>query len=454
MADISVTSGYDGLNLPYSPEAEQSVLGAVLLDSSCLDRIAEILPRAEYFHLANHRMIYDAMLEMFTLGQPVDFVTVLDKLKQNPAFDQVNGKTYLLQLAQIVPSVSNVETYAGIVRDKYDIRTLITTARDILEEASEGGDDAATLLDSAEQRIFDIRRGKNMQGLQRINEVIIETFDRLDLLNSPDSDQFKSISTGIRDLDETITGLNRSDLILLAARPGMGKTSFALNIANHVAVKEKKRVAFFSLEMTKEQLASRMLSTEGEVGGTKLRTGKLTEDEWVRLIEAGDILSKPQIYFDDTPGITVPEMKAKLRRLKDVDLVIIDYLQLMSGAKRIDNRVQEISEITRNLKIMAKEINVPVITLSQLSRASEQRTEHRPVLSDLRDSGSIEQDADIVLFLYRPDYYNTDDAPSDDKNSGECIVAKNRHGEARTVQLHWQGEFMRFTAMEGGRSDY
>ena len=419
MADISVTSGYDGLNLPYSPEAEQSVLGAVLLDSSCLDRIAEILPRAEYFHLANHRMIYDAMLEMFTLGQPVDFVTVLDKLKQNPAFDQVNGKTYLLQLAQIVPSVSNVETYAGIVRDKYDIRTLITTARDILEEASEGGDDAATLLDSAEQRIFDIRRGKNMQGLQRINEVIIETFDRLDLLNSPNSDQFKSISTGIRDLDETITGLNRSDLILLAARPGMGKTSFALNIANHVAVKEKKRVAFFSLEMTKEQLASRMLSTEGEVGGTKLRTGKLTEDEWVRLIEAGDILSKTQIYFDDTPGITVPEMKAKLRRLKDVDLVIIDYLQLMSGAKRIDNRVQEISEITRNLKIMAKEINVPVITLSQLSRASEQRTEHRPVLSDLRDSGSIEQDADIVLFLYRPDYYNTDDAPSDDKNSGE-----------------------------------
>ena len=419
-----------------------------------MDRIAEILPRAEYFHLANHRMIYDAMLEMFTLGQPVDFVTVLDKLKQNPAFDQVNGKTYLLQLAQIVPSVSNVETYAGIVRDKYDIRTLITTARDILEEASEGGDDAATLLDSAEQRIFDIRRGKNMQGLQRINEVIIETFDRLDLLNSPDSDQFKSISTGIRDLDETITGLNRSDLILLAARPGMGKTSFALNIANHVAVKEKKRVAFFSLEMTKEQLASRMLSTEGEVGGTKLRTGKLTEDEWVRLIEAGDILSKTQIYFDDTPGITVPEMKAKLRRLKDVDLVIIDYLQLMSGAKRIDNRVQEISEITRNLKIMAKEINVPVITLSQLSRASEQRTEHRPVLSDLRDSGSIEQDADIVLFLYRPDYYNTDDAPSDDKNSGECIVSKNRHGEARTVQLHWQGEFMRFTAMEGGRSDY
>lgn len=451
MADIQVTSGYDGLNLPYSPEAEQSVLGAILLDAQCLDRIAEILPRADYFHLANHKLIYTAMLDMFTMGQPVDFVTVLEKLKQENAFDEASGKTYLLQLAQIVPSISNVESYAYIVRDKYDIRTLITTARDIIEDAADGAADAAELLDSAEQRIFDIRRGKNMQGLQRIGEVIIQTFDRLDMLNSPENEQFKAISTGIRDLDETITGLNRSDLLLLAARPGMGKTSFALNIARHAAVKENRKVAFFSLEMTKEQLASRLLSTEALVGGTKLRTGKLAEDEWVRLIEAGDVLSKTQMYFDDTPGITVPEMKAKLRRLKDVDLVIIDYLQLMQGARRIDNRVQEISEITRNLKIMAKEINVPVITLSQLSRASEQRTEHRPVLSDLRDSGSIEQDADIVMFLYRPDYYSTADGAQpdgEDKNSGECIVAKNRHGESRTVQLHWQGEFMRFTSPE------
>ncbi|MCI9273796.1 MAG: replicative DNA helicase [Clostridiales bacterium] len=450
MAELHVTSGYDGLNLPYSPEAEQSVLGAVLLDSTCLDRVAEILPRPDYFHLANHKQIYAAMLDLFTVGRPVDFVTVLEQLKKEDAFDDVSGKTYLLQLAQIVPSISNVESYAVIVRDKYDIRTLITTARDIIEDAADGATDASSLLDSAEQRIFDIRRGKNMQGLQRVNEVIIQTFDRLDLLNSADSDQYKGISTGIRDLDETITGLNRSDLLLLAARPGMGKTSFALNIARHAAVVEEKKVAFFSLEMTKEQLASRLLSTEALVGGTKLRTGKLSEDEWVRLIEAGDVLSKTHMYFDDTPGITVPEMKAKLRRLKDVDLVIIDYLQLMQGARRIDNRVQEISEITRNLKIMAKEINVPVITLSQLSRASEQRTEHRPVLSDLRDSGSIEQDADIVMFLYRPDYYNNGDSDQggEDRNSGECIVAKNRHGEARTVQLHWQGEYMRFTAQE------
>ncbi len=456
MDDLKVTSGYDGLKLPFSAEAEQSVLGAILLDSQCLDRIAEILPNPDYFYLANHRLIYAVMLEMFTLGQPIDFVTVLDNLKKDSDFEENTAKTYLLQLAQIVPSIKNAQTYAYIVRDNYDVRTLITTARDIIEDASSGTNDAAMLLDSAEQRIFDIRQGKNMQGLQRINETIIETFDRLDALNSDENQLYQGIPTGIYDLDETITGLNRSDLILLAARPGMGKTSFALNIARHVAVKEKRKVAFFSLEMTKEQLTARLLSTEAMVGGVKLRIGKLADDEWIRLVEAGDGLSKTEIYFDDTPGITVQEMKAKLRRLKNVDLVVIDYLQLMSGGRRIDNRVQEISEITRNLKIMAKEINVPVLTLSQLSRASEQRSDHRPLLSDLRDSGSIEQDADIVLFLYRNDYYRDGDNVDEDfdKNSGECIIAKNRHGETRAVPLHWQGEFMRFTAKEVRRSEF
>lgn len=455
MAELSVTTGYDGLNLPYSPEAEQSVLGAVLLDASCLDQVTEILPRADYFHLANHRMLYDTMLELYTLGRPVDFVTVLDELKKNPSFDQVNGKTYLLQLAQMVPSVSNAEVYAEIVRDKYDIRTLIVTAREILEEAA-GGEDAATVLDSAEQRIFDIRRGKNTQGLQRVNEVIIDSLNRLDLLNSPDSERYRGISTGIRTLDDVISGLNRSDLIILAARPGMGKTSFALNIAAHAALREKKKVAFFSLEMTKEQLGSRLLSTQGEVDSNKLRNGKLSQDEWDRIVTAGDFLSRTRLYLDDTPGMTVLEMKNKLRRLKDVDLVVVDYLQLMSGIKKTDNRVNEVSEITRNLKIMAKELDVPVITLSQLSRANEKRSDNqrRPQLSDLRDSGSIEQDADIVLFLYRPNYYGTAVGEDEDQNSGECIVAKNRHGETRTVYLHWQGEFTRFTAMEGGRSEY
>ena len=455
----AVVNPYSAMNLPFSPEAEQSVLGAVLLDSSCLDRVAELLPRPEYFYQVNTSLIYSVMLDMFTMGLPVDFVTVLEKLKEQKGFDEASGKTYLLQLAQLVPSISNVETYAKIVRDKYDIRTLISTAREIVEEASDGTVDAASLLDSAEQRIFDIRRGKNMQGLQRLNEVIVETFDRLDKLNSPDSDQYRGIPTGIRELDETITGLNRTDFILLGARPGMGKTSFALNIARHAAVKAEKTVAVFSLEMGKEQLCSRLLSTEALVGGTKLRTGKLEEDEWVRLIEAGDILSKTKIYLDDTPSITVPEIKAKLRRLREVDLVIIDYLQLMSSANRKNegNRVQEISEITRGLKVMAKELNIPVLALSQLARDSEKRAgNHRPMLSDLRDSGSIEQDADIVLFLYREDYYSNEKGPNEesDKNSGECIVAKNRHGETKTVPLHWQGEFMRFTAQEVLRSEY
>ena len=451
MAEYSAEN-YGALNLPFSPEAEQSVLGAVLLDSSCLDRVAELLPRPDYFYQSNNSAIYAVMLDLFTMGQPVDFVTVLEKLKEQEGFEESGVKTYLLQLAQLVPSITNVETYARIVRDRYDVRTLIVTAREIVEEASEGGADASTLLDSAEQRIFDIRRGKNMQGLQRLNEIIVQTFDRLDLLNSPDSDAYRGIPTGIHELDETITGLNKTDFILLGARPGMGKTSFALNIARHAAVKAGKTVAFFSLEMGKEQLCSRLLSTEALVGGTKLRTGKLENDEWVRLIEAGDILSHANIYLDDTPSITVPEIKAKLRRLKHVDLVIIDYLQLMTSANRRSegNRVQEISEITRSLKIMAKELNLPVLTLSQLARDSEKRTNHRPVLSDLRDFGSIEQDADIVLFLYREDYYAGENDPGQetDRNSGECIVAKNRHGEAKTVPLHWQGEFMRFTAQE------
>ena len=451
MAEYSAEN-YGALNLPFSPEAEQSVLGAVLLDSSCLDRVAELLPRPDYFYQSNNSAIYAVMLDLFTMGQPVDFVTVLEKLKEQEGFEESGVKTYLLQLAQLVPSITNVETYARIVRDRYDVRTLIVTAREIVEEASEGGADASTLLDSAEQRIFDIRRGKNMQGLQRLNEIIVQTFDRLDLLNSPDSDAYRGIPTGIHELDETITGLNKTDFILLGARPGMGKTSFALNIARHAAVKAGKTVAFFSLEMGKEQLCSRLLSTEALVGGTKLRTGKLENDEWVRLIEAGDILSHANIYLDDTPSITVPEIKAKLRRLKHVDLVIIDYLQLMTSANRRSegNRVQEISEITRSLKIMAKELNLPVLTLSQLARDSEKRTNHRPVLSDLRDSGSSEQDADIVLFPNREDYYAGENDPGQetDRNSGECIVAKNRHGEAKTVPLHWQGEFMRFTAQE------
>ena len=453
MAGIDLNNTYSSMKMPYSPDAEQAVLGAVLIDSECMARVAEILPRAELFHLEQHKLIYQVMLDLFTDGKVIDFITVLEALKKEKSFDEVSGRTYLVQLGQSALSVEKVDVYANIIREKYDVRSLIEASRKTIEEAGEGTLESETLVDAAEQRIFDIRQGKNIQGLQHIAEVIQETYDRLDLLNSADNEEMKPLSTGIKGLDNYITGLNKSDLILLAARPGMGKTSFALNIARSVAVTQKKKVAFFSLEMSKEQLASRLLSTEGLIESQKIKTGKMSEDEWSRLIQAGDVLSNAELYLDDTPSITVPTMKAKLRRLKGVQLVIIDYLQLMQSGRRIDNRVQEVSEITRSLKILAKELNVPVITLSQLSRASEQRADHRPQLSDMRDSGSIEQDADIVLFLYRPDYYNDNENNDDndetaDKNSGECIVAKNRHGEMGTVELHWRGEFMRFTAKE------
>lgn len=441
--------------LHYSLEAEQSVLGSILIDSACMNKVADILVHADYFYLANHKIIYSTMLDMFTIGMPIDYITVLDKIKTNDELDHSHFKEYLLKLAQIVPTVSNVEFYADIVRDKYNVRVLVDTAKEIIDDASGGEVDATELLNSAEQKIFDIRRGKDVRGLQKVNEIVVQAFDRLDMINSQNADEYLGVPTGIKDLDRVIMGLNKSDLILLAARPGMGKTSFALNIAENVAINKEKKVAFFSLEMSKEQLVSRILSTKGQIPGQNLRMGKLSDKEWERLIEAGDLVSKSPIYIDDTPGITIPEMKAKIRRLGNFDLVIIDYLQLMSSARRIDNRVQEISEITRNLKIMAKELDVPVLTLSQLSRASEQRADHKPVLSDLRDSGSIEQDADIVLFLYREGYYESGEIDENqDKNSGECIVAKNRHGETRSVPLHWQGEFMRFTAQEVRRSEY
>ncbi|MGN0488353.1 MAG: replicative DNA helicase [Ruminococcus sp.] len=461
MADVNIKTGYDGLNLPYSPEAEQAVLGAIILDGNVLDDIVEILGDAKYFHVTNHRIIYSTILDLFNRGKNIDFVTLLEALKMDRQFDDATGKTYLMDLAQNCPSISNAKEYAKIVREKYDVRSLITAAQDIVSEASSGELEPSVLIDSAEQKIFDIRRGKTTQGLEILSKVILKEFDRLDALNSNTDDLLKPIPSGISDLDRVITGLNRSDLILLAARPGMGKTSFALNIARYVASTAKKTVAFFSLEMTKEQLASRLMSTEALVQGTKLRTGKLSDEEWGRLVAAGDVLSKSDFYLDDTPGITVAEIKSKLRRLRNIDLVVIDYLQLMTSGRRIDNRVQEVSEITRNLKILAKEINVPVICLSQLNRAAEARQDHRPMLSDLRESGSIEQDADIILFLYREGYYGDKggkaEAPSQavtaDQNSGECIVAKNRHGETTTVKLHWQGEFMRFTSVERNRDE-
>ena len=414
---------YNPTNLPFSAEAEQAVLGAIILDNAMFDNVLDYVKTADYFYISLHKLIFEAMQEMMNFGRAIDFVTLLDKLKQTAGFEEATGKTYLVDLIDNCPAPSNAEAYAKIVADKYQLRRLITASREIIDDATNAEDETAVLLDSAEQRIFDIRSGSEKGGLERLSAVLLQTFERLDSLNRDADESVRPVSTGIGDLDRVITGLNRSDLIILAARPGMGKTSFALNIARNVACQSKKTVAFFSLEMSKEQLASRLLSSEALVGGTKLRSGKLTDEEWTRLVPASDILKNADMYIDDTPGITITEMKSRLRRLRQLDLVVVDYLQLMSSTRRIESRVNEISEITRSLKIMAKELNVPVITLSQLSRASEQRPDHRPQLSDLRDSGSI-------------------------VNSGECIVAKNRHGEMNTVKLHWQGEFMRFTDVE------
>ena len=436
-------------DMPCDPDSEQALLASVLIEPEDISLLMEKIPSGDYFYVPVNRDIYNAMSELFMLNITLNYKTLLAKLKETTNYPHEDMRAYLVGIMDEVPVISAIDDYIAMVREKYFVRKLITTAREIIDYTFKNSNgNANRLIDAAEKMIFDIRDTRSSGGLEQLKYAIFETFDRLDILNSPESDSVQALSTGIGSLDSTITGLNKSDLIILAARPGMGKTSFALNIASYVSMKCKKKVAFFSLEMSREQLAARLLSTEGLIPSTKLRTGKLSNEEWQRLIEAADVLSKAELYIDYSSNITVPEIKAKLKKQKGFDLVIIDYLQLMKPARANNNHVQEVSEITRDLKILAKEMNVPVITLSQLSRASEQRAEHKPQLSDLRDSGSIEQDADIVLFLYREDYYKdkSNQSPNDVSNHGECIVAKNRHGETRSVPLHWQGEFMRFTS--------
>ncbi len=453
MAEERLIYDIDGGRLPYSVEAEQAVLGSVIIDPKCLTDIATSM-KTEYFYIPQHREIYAAMASMYELSQTIDFVSLLEKLKTDGVYDEAGGKAYLTELVQRVPSSANVLTYVAIIRERYYARTLMTAAQGIIKDINDNELDSGKLLDSAEQRIYEIRQGRDITGLTHIKSVIEnETYDRLSKMNDPETrDDYVGIPCGIGELDRMITGLNKSDLIILGARPGMGKTSFALNIVRNVAVNTGKTVCFFSLEMTRDQLAQRMLSSEAGIKSEKLRTGELDDDEWTRLAQAGESLSKANIYFDESSNITVPEMKAKLRRMNKVDLVVIDYLGLMHSPRNIDNRVQEISEITRNLKIMAKDLKVPIIACAQLSRGTEGKGKsHRPALSDLRDSGSIEQDADIVLFLYRDAYYDnekSDDEDRSDQSRAECIVAKNRHGEIGTVDLHWDGQYTRFTSVD------
>lgn len=453
MPEDKVIYDLDGVRQPYSVEAEQAVLGSILVDPKVLSDVA-VQMKTEFFYIPQHREIYAALSSMYELSQAIDFVALLEKLKRDGVYDEAGGKAYLTQLAQAVPSAANVLTYVAIVRERYYARALLSAAQSIIKDINENSRDSDALLAAAEQKIYDIRSGREVSGLTHIKNVIAdETYDRLAKMTDPETrDDYVGVPCGIGELDQMITGLNKSDLIILGARPGMGKTSFALNIARNVAVNAGKTVCFFSLEMTRDQLAQRMLSSEAGIKSEKLRTGQLEPDEWTRLAQAGDNLSKTEIYFDETSTITVPEMKAKLLRMKKVDLVVIDYLGLMKAAKKTESRVQEVSEITRNLKIMAKELKIPVIACAQLSRGTEAKGKsHRPALSDLRESGSIEQDVDIVLFLYRDTYYDSEkEEGSDlsDPTSAECIVAKNRHGEIGTVKLHWDGQFTRFTSVD------
>ncbi len=431
--------------LPHSVEAEQAVLGAILIDSSTVTDVIGVVHPEDFF-LEQNREIFETIYTMFNFSQTIDPVTVLDKMRELGRYHD-NSRDYIVQLMEVTPTTVRAADYAKIVRDKAMLRGLAQAASDISQIVREQVGTPSEMLEAAEKKIYALRKGEKTDSLERIGTVLHKVFDHLTELSMSDS-AIPGLSTGLRDLDTKINGLNKSDLLLIAARPAMGKTSFALNIGLNVAKKYKSTVAIFSLEMSKEQLAMRLLSGESFVDSQKMLTGKLSDEEWGKLAMASTALSQTDIRVDDNPAITVAEMNAKLRRVDDLGLVIIDYLQLMTGSgygKQSENRVQIVGEISRSLKIMAKELNVPVICLSQLSRAVESRTDKRPIMSDLRESGAIEQDADAILFLYRDDYYNEN---SEEKNVAECIVAKNRHGETGTVKLQWLPQFTTFADRE------
>ena len=430
---------------PQSLEAEQAVLGSILIDSRCLADIVGILS-PEDFYLKQNREIFETIYTMFNFSQTIDPVTVLNKMKELGCYHD-NSRDYILQLMEITPTAANAARYARIVQEKAMLRGLGQAAGEISEMVSEQIGTSSEILESAEKKIYALRKGERGDSLEHIGTTLHKVFDHLTELSMSDS-AIPGLSTGLRDLDTKINGLNKSDLLLVAARPAMGKSAFALNMGVNVAKKYKKTVAIFNLEMSREQLALRLLASESSVELQKLTTGKLSEEEWTKLCIASAALSQTDIRIDDNPSVTVADINAKCRRLDNLGLVIIDYLQLMQGSgygKNSENRVTVVGEISRSLKIMAKELNVPVICLSQLSRAVESRTDKRPILSDLRESGAIEQDADAVMFLYRDEYYN---ANTEDKGLAECIVGKNRHGETGTVKLQWLGQFQLFADRE------
>ncbi len=450
MKEVITVPEFDELinkQLPQSLEAEQAVLGSVLIDSRCVGDVVGIL-KPEDFYLRQNQEIYETVYRMFSYSQPIDVVTVLGKLKENGYYDESSTPAYMRQLMEITPTAANVKYYANIVRDKALLRSLCKTAEDIHEMAVKEEGSASSILDNAERKVFSLRRGNADDELERIGTIMVKLFGHLNELSQSDS-EIPGYPTGLVDLDKKINGLNKSDLIILAARPGMGKTTLALNITANVAKATRKTVAFFSLEMSREQLASRMLSCEGAIDNYKLSTGRLNEEDWEHIGIASSALAQTDIRIADNPTISVTEMNALCRRLDNLGLVVVDYLQLMTKADKdsrgAENRVNVVAEISRALKIMAKDLNVPVICLSQLSRATEGRNPPRPLLSDLRESGAIEQDADQVIMLYRDDYYNPN---TPEKNVCECIVAKNRRGEPGTVKVQWKPQNFSFKDLD------
>ena len=434
--------------LPFSLEAEQSVLGSILVDPQKISEIASLIS-VEDFYLEEHREIFSSMQKLFLQSKEIDIVLLMDALVQEGVYDLEQSKSYIRTIAEIVPSSENVKDYATIVRDKALLRKLIEVCGDITDDAFAEQDSASNIINSAESKVFAIAQTKEQKDFAHIRDVLIETYRQIQEIAENKGD-VGGVPTGFSGIDQVLVGLGKSDLVLVGARPGMGKTSFCLNVASNIARSTKKAVAIFSLEMSASQLVSRMLSSEAMVDSTALRSGRLSNDDWKKLAQASSFLSECDILIDDTTGITVTGMKAKLRRVKNLGLVVIDYLGLMQSDRKIENRVNEVAEISRNLKVLAKELNVPVICCAQLSRGPESRNDKRPMLSDLRDSGAIEQDADIVLFLYREEYYKSD---PEKQNTAEVIIAKNRHGSTGNVPIGWLGQFTKFTTIDSTRDD-
>lgn len=432
---------------PHDLEAEQAIIGSMLTDRDAVISAIEIL-KEEDFYREDNKAIYTAILNLYNRAEPIDIITVKSELESMGKFEQVGGLEYLAELPEKVPTTANAMKYIKIVEEKSTLRRLIKTANEIIELGYNPTEDVEDIMDGAEKKIFDIMQSKNTKSYTPIKDVLVESFTNLEKLYNQ-KQHVTGVPTQFYDLDDKTAGLHGSELILVAARPAMGKTAFALNIATNAALRANVPVAIFSLEMSKDQLVNRMLCSEAMVDSNKVRTGKLDEEDWTKLAEAIGPLSEAGVYIDDTPGISVMEIRTKCRKLKmekNIGLVVIDYLQLISGSnKRNGSREQEISEISRSLKVLAKELNVPVIALSQLSRAVEQRDDHRPMLSDLRESGAIEQDADIVMFLYRDDYYNKESA---EKDIAEVIIAKQRGGSTGTVKLYWMGNYTKFVNIE------